>query len=112
MGELQGGGGDQPRLSPGPGAFLGRVLRKTNRENESDTSVVSESDAWAAGACAPSETESTDTGLTPDSVPEHYTSYLKLKTHSMNIQAITSLGRGAIERKVEYRTYSQKLILD
>ena len=72
MGQLQGGGGDQPRLSPGPGAFLGRVLRKTNRENESDTSVVSESDAWAAGACAPSETESTDTGLTPDSVPEHY----------------------------------------
>ena len=63
-------------------------------------------------ACAQSETQSETQALTPDSVPEHYRSYLKLKTHSMNIQAITSLGRGVIERKVEYRTYSQKLILD
>ena len=38
VGRREGGGGDQPGLSPGPGAFLGRVLRKlrSGSENESD----------------------------------------------------------------------------
>ena len=107
------GGRDKPGVPPGPGPFLGRVLRKTRRENESDTSEVSESDAWTAwGPVLQVRPRAQTQALTPDSVPEHYRSYPKLKTHSMNIQAITSLERGAIERKVEYRTYSQKLILD
>ena len=43
VGELE--GGDQPGLSPGPRAFLGSVLKiAAKRENESDTTEVSESD--------------------------------------------------------------------
>ena len=108
------GGRDKPGVSPGPGSFLGRVLRKMKRENESDMYIRScESDAWTAwGPVLQVRPRAQTQALTPDSVPEHYRSYPKLNTHSMNIQAITSLERGAIERKVEYRTYSQKLILD
>ena len=99
VGELEGGGRDQPGLSPGTGAFLGSVLKKTKRENESDTTEVSESDAWTAwGPVLQVRPRAQTQALTPDSVPEHYRFYPKLKTHSMNIQAITSLGTGATVR--------------